>query len=568
MSFITYHNFLIPIRPNIVFDLQLISYEIRSKPNWSTKYQDPTIRSKWEREIRSGLLKRSYHYDNLDHLIKYVFDHLKYFHYIQSVTEDKYDCGLIDYIFCKDDIINPDLKTKFLKSAQNLEANEPKDYHPNSNDQVLDLLHPSLYTLRYGYSPVLIDNKLKIVEHADAYKPNRSTYKISQYISENFQWLPTVFKFNKSSDAYEIQSYINNLHPFKYTDLYNDIQKIFNSCLNGLSLVLSRAETDALNTFETFNKSISIPFASQEIYDESFQSLVDGLKEKAEYLDYGFQYDVESYIEKLYDDGTTTKHLLPYSNKSLKFPIEEKDFKVDLLNLKELYPELKVIVKLANIELTPENPTYNGGSWHVEGCDNEKIVATILYYYENDNITGSSISFRAPVACEDFYEYEQDATGPVWDLYSLSRESRAVSNQGHINCTENRLLVFPNFLQHHVNKFSLLDKTKPGTRKILCFFVVDPSLGDETPVFSTSDVPIQRKDWWDDQEYKEEFKKYLTDETRLQIQELIHNNKVKFEWPILLEESKTLRLQLMKERSSQDKDESNVFNNKFCLCEH
>jgi Protein of unknown function (DUF4246) len=28
---------------------------------------------------------------------------------------------------------------------------------------------------------------------------------------------------------------------------------------------------------------------------------------------------------------------------------------------------LQVIVKLANIELTPENPKYHGGVWHVEG---------------------------------------------------------------------------------------------------------------------------------------------------------------------------------------------------------
>lgn len=28
---------------------------------------------------------------------------------------------------------------------------------------------------------------------------------------------------------------------------------------------------------------------------------------------------------------------------------------------------LQVIVKLANIELTPEKPNYAGGSWHVEG---------------------------------------------------------------------------------------------------------------------------------------------------------------------------------------------------------
>lgn len=28
---------------------------------------------------------------------------------------------------------------------------------------------------------------------------------------------------------------------------------------------------------------------------------------------------------------------------------------------------LQVIVKLANIELTPEKPEYEGGTWHVEG---------------------------------------------------------------------------------------------------------------------------------------------------------------------------------------------------------
>ncbi|EGV62988.1 hypothetical protein CANTEDRAFT_114303 [Yamadazyma tenuis ATCC 10573] len=39
----------------------------------------------------------------------------------------------------------------------------------------------------------------------------------------------------------------------------------------------------------------------------------------------------------------------------------------------------KVIVKLANIELTPENSTYAGGSWHLEGCINEDIVAIVLY---------------------------------------------------------------------------------------------------------------------------------------------------------------------------------------------
>jgi uncharacterized protein DUF4246 len=39
------------------------------------------------------------------------------------------------------------------------------------------------------------------------------------------------------------------------------------------------------------------------------------------------------------------------------------------IDLRELYSEkgLQVIVKLAGIHLTPEKPSYGGGTWHVEG---------------------------------------------------------------------------------------------------------------------------------------------------------------------------------------------------------
>jgi len=55
---------------------------------------------------------------------------------------------------------------------------------------------------------------------------------------------------------------------------------------------------------------------------------------------------------------------------------------------------LQVIVKLANIELTPEKPEYEGGTWHVEGQLNEHICATALYYYDSSNITTSRLAFR------------------------------------------------------------------------------------------------------------------------------------------------------------------------------
>ncbi|GIJ97934.1 hypothetical protein Aspvir_000040 [Aspergillus viridinutans] len=67
-------------------------------------------------------------------------------------------------------------------------------------------------------------------------------------------------------------------------------------------------------------------------------------------------------------------------------PEEQKDYHPGTDN--------KVIVKLANIKLTPEKPEYEGGSWHIEGQLNEHICATAIYYYDGENITESTLTFR------------------------------------------------------------------------------------------------------------------------------------------------------------------------------
>ena len=46
---------------------------------------------------------------------------------------------------------------------------------------------------------------------------------------------------------------------------------------------------------------------------------------------------------------------------------------------------------------TPEKPSYPGGSWHVEGMRNEAIISTGIYYYDEQNVTESSLAFRMGV---------------------------------------------------------------------------------------------------------------------------------------------------------------------------
>jgi Protein of unknown function (DUF4246) len=53
-----------------------------------------------------------------------------------------------------------------------------------------------------------------------------------------------------------------------------------------------------------------------------------------------------------------------------------------------------------------------------------------------------------------------------------------------------RLLAFPNVFQHRVAPFELLDETKPGHRKLVVLWLVNP----DRRIISTANVPPQQKD--------------------------------------------------------------------------
>ena len=63
---------------------------------------------------------------------------------------------------------------------------------------------------------------------------------------------------------------------------------------------------------------------------------------------------------------------------------------------------------------------------------------------------------------------------------------------GAVSTLAGRCIGFPNVLQHKVSGFELADPLKPGHRKILVLFLVDPC----KRVLSTSSVPPQQMDWY------------------------------------------------------------------------
>ncbi|KAK6457536.1 uncharacterized protein RJT20DRAFT_92791, partial [Scheffersomyces xylosifermentans] len=287
-----------------------------------------------------------------------------------------------------------------------------------------------------------------------------------------FQWLPTLLENNQDSMKYEIKSYINNLHPTRHASLYNSIESIFNSILPGLNYTLS--------------SSASKPYVRIEIpdYDEIYLA---GIEEKLDEY-YGDTDERELDIRKRY-----LKKFIPEFKGG---PVFDKK-----LDLEKDFHKVKVIVKLANIELTPENPSYGGGSWHVEGFINEDIVATVLYYYDTFNITESKLNtgFEEPK-----YEHNDDFHGTA--IYGLNPDDRLVKEMGNIIAIEDRVAIFPNIYQPQVDSFELADKTKKGHRKIMCFFVVDPYID---LVVTSDQVLPQQQEWWNDGLVSDELKESI-----------------------------------------------------------
>jgi hypothetical protein len=223
---------------------------------------------------------------------------------------------------------------------------------------------------------------------------------------------------------------------------------------------------------------------------------------------------------------------------------------------------LQVIVKLANIHLTPEKPSYPGGSWHIEGQLNERIVATALYYYDNENITDSHLAFRtacnAESLCENF-GYAQSDHAPFATIFGANPgldEHSTVLEFGKVLTREGRLLVFPNVMQHRVGDFRLADPTKPGHRKIVALFLVDP----ETPVISTANVPPQQMHWG------ASVPRVVESRLPPEVAEMVYSH---VQCPFKLDEAKKLREELMDERRAIDKHANKAFNyGDFSFCEH
>ena len=197
------------------------------------------------------------------------------------------------------------------------------------------------------------------------------------------------------------------------------------------------------------------------------------------------------------------------------------------------------------------------------GRKNEHICATALYYYSNENIKDSSLAFRQQSSTEatNDIDYEQEEHDWLPLIFGCEQGGPGLQFVGSVETREGRLLTFPNILQHQVQPFSLVDPTKPGHRKILALFLVDPHL----KVLSTANVPCQQRDWWRD--HVLELGTRL-DGLPLELRDAVFD-EVTDSFPFGPDEAKAMRLELMDERKAFVIRHDEAFKGmEFSLCEH
>ncbi|KAG8901616.1 hypothetical protein FRC01_009802 [Tulasnella sp. 417] len=518
--------------------LQAMSYHIRSKPSWWTKYKDETIRSKWKAEALETLVSGE---KLLEPEVDYILNELAGYEKMRDeATGIQQSC--FSRIYESDNLVPQDLLDRLKAAVKILEdvPEDQKDWHPRSDGQVLDLVHPSLYPIVYGrtfrYPEATKPEDRKIADFQPTVAPTpRTTPGQDWSFSQKFAWLSTDFKIAKDGSTATAVSYINTLHPSN-AELYSVIEAL----VARFSFLFDRVLTDLI------------------CYDESSnRRIVEG-----------YSY-IDGDIPGLLPDETDQDYLIRMEKWKWERPmsvptVPESGYTSDISRRSKPYTiqgqEVQVIVKLANIHLTPEKPVYRGGSWHVEGMANERILASGIYYYDSENISESELQFRTVVSPADL-SYEHDNNIGVQRVWGLKRSGPANQIVGATPTPAGRCLAFPNIYQHKVAPFSLEDDTKPGHRKILALFLLDP----EHPRFSTTDIPPQQAEWY-------ELAMQRAPETSLFRRlpaEIMREITRNLPYLMSLDEAKKYRLKLMDERTAfVGTHDERFFASEFNFCEH
>ena len=203
------------------------------------------------------------------------------------------------------------------------------------------------------------------------------------------QWLPAEFHLSEDGTHCGINSYINSLHPKQHAGLY----RVIADCFVAVAPLLE----EALTNIPPRPTRIDVPSEKWEDHPSESEG-----EDEAE--DHPSESEGEDEYVVCWRKRRTVIELLPPAHFVPPPPPPR------VVSLKGRF--LQVITKIASIELTPDKPKYDGGSWHVEGMVGERIVATCCVYIDSVNISETNLSFLTSIGENDgMYDKDEESSG-------------------------------------------------------------------------------------------------------------------------------------------------------------
>ena len=228
---------------------------ITDKPRWHEKVFDEFIVEKWRVEATQIPLISQLAWDWCLRELREKAEFFAEYGFVKTLETGSV-CAKAD------DLIDTGLRDDLLAGVANLldvEENS-KDWHPGSDQKVLNLVHPSLFPLTYGRTQVLHEGNVglldcvescgkgevapqqSLISYTDMYGRTKPIQEDEGRVSTRFQWLPAEVKFTGTGSNVQFASYINNLHPVRHRGLYSSIAKVISKVIPMWNHVLVKGD--------------------------------------------------------------------------------------------------------------------------------------------------------------------------------------------------------------------------------------------------------------------------------------------------------------------------------------
>ncbi|KAJ2687612.1 hypothetical protein IWW39_002794 [Coemansia spiralis] len=394
---------------------------IRSTPEWNNQLNDKAKCQEWTTQVKDT-------FNLTDKEVAYVFEELNYYALLKKSGVGGEELGAVDNVWIANTASDCELAKEFMLNAGILENDLAQA--ESTGEDVLPI----------------------------------AGRKVAEIKEECVSWLPTDFYVNDDGSV-AISSYINNLHPTRYSSLYQSISKVFATCVP----LLEQVTTDIIHP-----RSLRAEFDR----DLCFERGVDFPTELMQYI----------LEERPLPSGWIKK--MPYIE-PVPLSFSPSDRPVKPYSMHGM--PLQASAEMASISLTPESPTHPGKEWQAVGRFEERVFAVGLYFYDVENVASPRLEFRDPVGKRNIINMGAKLEFCLAHDIDLDYGNGCLYSQevGDIEIKSGDFICYPNYYQTKMPMFELADSTRSGHLKYIAFYVVDPA----SRLISTGLVPPQQPNW-------------------------------------------------------------------------